>query len=189
MVGNWEEGGDARAALEGDAGLSAILTGMGSLSYGELAGERMKLGLLLHDPEEEHDCFSDNTANSHYFDAKGIENVYLGNYERVDGEVVSGPSLSALVADTDPALDTELREKLATSVDKLHELVVRTENGEAYDQQIGEGNDSGNEAVQAAIDALIDQTHTIERVIAALDLGGVSIEGSDSLDSPEAVFQ
>jgi uncharacterized iron-regulated protein len=38
---------------------------MGSLSYGELAGERMKLGLLLHDPEEEHDCFSDNTYNSH----------------------------------------------------------------------------------------------------------------------------
>ena len=25
---------------------------MGSLSYGELAGERMKLGLMLNDPEE-----------------------------------------------------------------------------------------------------------------------------------------
>ena len=44
--------------------LAAILTGLGSLSYGELAGERMKLGLMLHDPEEEHDCFSDNTHNS-----------------------------------------------------------------------------------------------------------------------------
>ena len=27
----------------------------------------MKLGLMLHDPEEEHDCFSDNTHNSHFF--------------------------------------------------------------------------------------------------------------------------
>src|SRR3546814_13690158 len=43
-----------------------------SLSYGELAGERMKLGLLLHDPEEEQDCFSDNTHNSHYYDVEGM---------------------------------------------------------------------------------------------------------------------
>jgi putative iron-regulated protein len=54
MVGNWKADGAARKALvDGDpkAGLTAILTGLGSLSYGELAGERMKLGLLLHDPE------------------------------------------------------------------------------------------------------------------------------------------
>ena len=49
-----------------EAGLTAIMTGLGSLSYGELAGERMKLGLMIHDPEEEHDCFSDNTHASHY---------------------------------------------------------------------------------------------------------------------------
>ncbi len=84
------------------AGLSAILTGMGSLSYGELAGERMKLGLLLNDPEEEQDCFSDNTHNSHYYDGLGIRNVYLGSYTRPDGTTVSGPSLSGLVAAADP---------------------------------------------------------------------------------------
>ena len=69
MVENWSTRGAARKALQSNrqAALRAILTGMGSLSYGELAGERMKLGLLLHDPEEEHDCFSDNTHNSHYF--------------------------------------------------------------------------------------------------------------------------
>ena len=65
MVGNWTDSGKARTTLTGNpqAGVTAILTGMGSLSYGELAGERMKLGLLLNDPEEEHDCFSDNTHN------------------------------------------------------------------------------------------------------------------------------
>jgi putative iron-regulated protein len=62
-----------------------MLTGMGSLSYGEQAGERMKLGLMLNDPEEEHDCFSDNTQNSHYYDGLGIRNVYLGSYTRPDG--------------------------------------------------------------------------------------------------------
>src|SRR4051794_19402219 len=53
MVGNWRPDGKARTTLldgEPNAGLTAIVTGMGSLSYGELAGERMKLGLLLHDP-------------------------------------------------------------------------------------------------------------------------------------------
>ena len=47
--------------------------------FGEVAGERMKLGLLLHDPEEEHDCFSDNTHICHLFDAVGVRNVYLGH--------------------------------------------------------------------------------------------------------------
>ncbi len=59
---------------------------MGSLSYGELAGERMKLGLLLHDPEEEQDCFSDNTYNSHYNDMVGIMTGYTGEYTRLDGK-------------------------------------------------------------------------------------------------------
>jgi putative iron-regulated protein len=92
-----EGGGAARKALDegGRTGISTILTGMGSLSYGELAGERMKLGLLLHDPEEEHDCFSDNTHISHLYDAVGIRNVYLGSYTRIDGSTVKGPSISA----------------------------------------------------------------------------------------------
>ena len=42
---------------------------------------------------------------------------------------------------------------------------------------------------ERAIDGRIDQTKTIERVITALDLGSVSLEGSDSLDNPDAVFK
>jgi putative iron-regulated protein len=192
MVANWREGGAARKALlEGDskAGLSAILTGLGSLSYGELAGERMKLGLMLHDPEEEHDCFSDNTHNSHYYDVKGIQNVYLGSYTRVDGSKVEGESLSALVREKDSALATEMETKLAETLKAAEAMKARAEDGEAYDQMIGEGNEEGNAAVQAVIDGLVAQTRSLERVIAALDLGGVTIEGSDSLDNPDKVFQ
>ena len=68
-------------------------------------------------------------------------------------------------------------------------MAKAAEDGEAYDQQIGEGNDEGNARVQAAIDGLVDQTRAIERAVAALDLGNVSIEGSDSLDNVNAVFQ
>ncbi|WP_417308250.1 imelysin family protein [Devosia sp.] len=189
MVGYWQAGGEARVALE-ESGLPTILTGMGSLSFGELAGERMKLGLLLHDPEEEHDCFSDNTHVSHLNDAIGVENVYLGRYVRVDGSVVEGPSISDLIAARDPELDTEIKALLADTVSKMQVMADRAETVEAYDQMIGEGNDEGNAVVQAAIDGLIAQTRGVERAVALLDLGkSVSIEQSDSLTDPEAVFQ
>ncbi|KIQ04732.1 peptidase [Agrobacterium tumefaciens] len=191
MADNWAPGGEAAKAVEADPkqGLTAILTGMGSLSYGELAGERMKLGLLLHDPEEEHDCFSDNTYNSHLNDAIGIASAYTGEYTRVDGTKLSGPSLSQLVAASDKTLDGEMQAKLNKTLDAMHAMEKRGQTVEAYDQMIGEGNKDGNAVVQAAIDGLLDQTKTIERVIAALDLGKIQLEGSDSLDSPNAVFK
>ncbi|MDX3926681.1 MAG: imelysin family protein [Shinella sp.] len=191
MVAAWAPDGEGTKAVtaEPNAGLSAMLTGMGSLSYGELAGERMKLGLLLHDPEEEHDCFSDNTHNSHLYDAIGIQTVYTGEYTRPDGTKMTGPSLSELVAAKDPALDTEMKAKLGTTVAAMQTMAKRAETTEAYDQMIGEGNAEGNAVVQTAIDGLIDQTKTIERVISALDLGKIELEGSDSLDNPDAVFQ
>ncbi|MBU0584199.1 MAG: peptidase [Alphaproteobacteria bacterium] len=192
MAANWGPEGEARKSLlEGDvnAGIGVILTGMGSLSYGELAGERMKLGLLLHDPEEEHDCFSDNTHSSHLNDALGIRNVYHGSYTRVDGTKVEGPSVADLVKETDAAIDAELSAKLDTTVAAMEAMARRAEGGEAYDQQIGEGNAEGNAAVQAAIDGLVDQTRSIERAVAALKLDSIAFEGSDSLDSPDKVFQ
>ena len=192
MVANWGPDGAARKGLlEGDpkSGLATILTGMGSLSYGELAGERMKLGLLLHDPEEEHDCFSDNTHISHLYDAVGIRNVYQGKYTRADGSVVEGASIASLVKEADPAVDAELSAKLDTTVTKMEAIKARADGGEAYDQQIGEGNAEGNATVQAAIDALVDQTRSIERAVSALKLDAIAFEGSDSLDAPDKVFQ
>jgi len=192
MAANWKAGGAARAALEAGgaaSGLSTILTGMGSLSYGELAGERMKLGLLLGDPEEEHDCFSDNTHNSHLYDAVGIRTAYQGVYTRPDGAELTGPSLADLVAAKDPAIAGELSADLDATVAAMQAMAERAESVEAYDQMIANGNDEGNATVQAAIDGLIKQTRSIERAIAALELGTIELEGSDSLDSPDAVFQ
>jgi putative iron-regulated protein len=191
MAGAWSEDGAARAALMADeaAGISAILTGMGSLSYGELAGERMKLGVMLNDPEEEHDCFSDNTHMSHYYDGIGIQNVYLGSYARPDGSVVSGPALSDLVASADPAVDSRLRAELGASVAALGAIRDAAEGGMAYDQMLARGNKAGEALILGAVEALVTQTRSIERAVAALDLSGVSVEGSDSLDSPNAVFR
>lgn len=192
MAANWQLDGAARKALN-DAGpqksLSIMLTGMGSLSYGELAGERMKLGLLLHDPEEEHDCFSDNTHNSHLYDAIGIQNIFHGTYTRIDGTKLEGPSLEGLVNAKDPKVAEDLKNNLAATIAAMQTMAKRASTLEAYDQMIGEGNTEGNAVVQAAIDALITQTKSIERAITALQLTQGTLEGSDSLDNPNAVFE
>lgn len=193
MTAQWDKKGAARAALlKGDSkqGLATIFSGMGSLSYGELAGERMKLGLMLHDPEEEHDCFSDNTHASHFNDALGIRNVYTGSYTRIDGRRISGPSLSDLVAAKDSRTDKALRNHLDTTLAKMQVLVYSAEKeGVAYDQLIGAGNREGNAKVKAAIDALVAQTRVIEQAVTVLGLDSIGFEGSDSLDAPEKVVQ
>ncbi|HRW14120.1 imelysin family protein [Amaricoccus sp.] len=191
MAAEWAEGGAARGAVTADegAGLVAILTGMGSLSYGEQAGERMRLGLMLNDPEEEHDCFSDNTHNSHYYDGLGVQNVYLGRYLRPDGSVVEGPSLSTLVAATDPGLDAEMRAKLDTTMAALGAIRTAAEGGFSYDMMLEQGNAEGEALIMAGVNGLIDQTRSIERIVTALGLDSIAFEGSDSLDDPGAVFQ
>ncbi len=190
MAGHWSAAGVARRDVmkdDGHAGLIALFTGLGSLTYGELAGERMKLGLMIHDPEEEHDCFSDNTHNSHYYDAVGIRNVYLGTYKRLDGSEVKGPSVSDLVKAKSPDVDAKVRAAIENTMQRMGELKKRAESGEAYDQMIGEDNPEGNAVVQSVVDALAAQAKTFEEAIAVLGLQGVAFEGSDSLDAPEKV--
>ncbi|WP_119300383.1 imelysin family protein [Dongia deserti] len=193
MVANWTADGAARKALRdagGNGALGMMFAGLGSLSYGELAGERMKLGLLLHDPEEEHDCFSDNTHNSHYYDEVGMIAIYEGSYKRTDGSVVKGPSLSELVKAASPDADKAVRAAMADAEAKLRKVKETADSGKmAYDQMIGDGNADGNKMVQDAIDALIAQTRAIEKAVDALKIGAVAIEGSDSLDNPSAVLQ
>jgi putative iron-regulated protein len=183
--------GAARVSVMADetAGVLTMLTGMGSLSYGELAGERMKLGLLLNDPEEEMDCFSDNTHNSQYYDGLGIQNIYLGTYTGVDGTVVSGPSLSDLVAAADPALNTQLTADLAATMAALGAMKAAADGGMTYDQMIAAGNAEGAALVTASVDGLVKQTATVERAVAVLGVGAMALNGSDSLDNPDAVFQ
>ena len=190
MAAQWRGSGKIRQGLRkgGDvACVTAIFTGLGSLSYGELAGERMKLGLMIHDPEEEHDCFSDNTHNSHYFNAIGMRNIYLASYARTDGRVVSGASVSDLVRAQSEDVDQRVRAALDLSISRLQDLVRRAETVEAYDQMIAEGNAEGNAVVERAIEALIAQAKELERAIAALQLGTVTFEGSKSLDAPHEV--
>ncbi|NUB15751.1 peptidase [Azospirillum brasilense] len=190
MAKAWGAKGKARASIakaKESEGVARILTGLGSLSYGELAGERMKLGLMLHDPEEEHDCFSDNTHNSHYYDQVGMVNVYNGRYTRVDGKVVTGPSLSQYVAATAPEADAKVKEAMTATTAAMKVMKDTADSGKmAYDQMIGTDNAEGNAIISTAVDRLVDQKKALESVVAALGVS-VDLAGSDSLDNPSAV--
>lgn len=186
ITAQWAEKGAARKAVleaKPQQGIGTVFTGLGSLSYGELAGERTKLGLMLHDPEEEHDCFSDNTHRSHYNDVLGIKNVYTGSYTRVNGKKLNGPSVANLVAAKNAEADKQLRALLDDTLAKMQRIVDSAEkNGVAYDQLIAQGNKEGNAMVLAAVNALLAQTKGIERAVAALQLEPIAFQGSDSLD-------
>lgn len=186
MVAQWEEGnGDNyRAKLVSanpDAGIQKMLFGMGSLSLGELAGERMKVALEANSYEDEHDCFSDNTHNSHYYNGKGIQNVYTGTYRRVDGSLVTGPSLSDLVEKTNPELDARLNAQLDDSMEALEAMRAKAQSSQnpmAFDVMIRPGNAKGERIINNTIMALVEQTGSIEQ--AARELGIQALAPDDA---------
>lgn len=186
MVDQWApvESGNYRQellALQPQEVFQKMLFGMGSLSLGELAGERMKVALEANSYEDEHDCFSDNTHNSHFYNAKGVQNVYLGTYTTTDGEEVSGPALSDLMADRNPELDQKLRGDLEQTMAALQQMKDAAEASDepmSFDMMIAPGNDQGAEIVNKAIAALVEQTGTIEQI--ANELGLDSLEPDDA---------
>ena len=188
MTANWAEGGAARADLAAKSDneqLAAILTGLGSLSYGELAGERMKLGVLLHDPEEEHDCFSDNTHNSHYFDQVGMMAIWTGDLKGAPRATFA--AIADLARAKAPEAAKRVDDAMAVTLSKLEAIKTKAEKGGmSYDQMLASGNAEGNKLVLDAVDALVAQTRALEAVVAALGLT-IQVEGSDSLDNPSAV--
>ena len=118
-----------------------------------------------------------------------MHNVYTGRYVRIDGSVVEGPSLQDVVAGKDPALAAALLADMDATMLALAAIKTAGEAGTAYDQMLAPGNAAGEALVQTAIDALVAQTRNIERAVEVIGLNPITVEGSDSLDNPSAVFQ
>ena len=154
--------------------LRRILYGMGSLSLGELAGERMKVALFANSTEDEHDCFSDNTHTTLYYNAKGIDNVLRGQYASIDGQTLSGPSLLAWAENHNEQLASNLDESFQQALSKIGLIVDSAESGVAFDQLIAPGNSSGSQLINASIDALTIQTRNLELLADAMQLGSLN---------------
>ena len=171
MVDAWAPGGgNYRAdflAMDADAALVNIITGIGELSRGELAGERMTVAYDARSQEDEHSCFADNTTNDIIANAKGIQNVWTGDYG-----LVQGPGLADLVAAEDAELAELVTSQIARSVANANAIPA------PFDAALlpGIADSAGNRrAVLATIESLSDQT---DNIVAAAEALGVSISVS-----------
>ena len=167
MVDAWAPGdsGNYRAqfmAMDSDEALTNIITGIGELSRGELAGERMTVAYEARSQEDEHSCFSDNTTADIVGNARGIQMVFTGNYG-----VVSGAR--DLVAISNPGLADQLTMEIDQSV------ALAAAIPSPFDLHLREtvaNDEPGRAAVLRTIVALEDQTDTI---VAAAEAVGVTI--------------
>ena len=100
MVEAWAPGqSNYRAQFvgkEADEAITDIITGIGEMSRGELAGERMTVAYEERSQEDEHSCFFDNTNADIIANALGVKRVYSGDY----GDVC-GPGIRDLIASED----------------------------------------------------------------------------------------
>ena len=166
MVDAWAPGrsGNYRSAfvaMDYDEAIQKIITGIGELSRGELAGERMTVAFEERSQEDEHSCFSDNTVADIVGNALGIQMVYVGDYGGV-----SGPGIKDLIAAKDEELADQLESQIRSSVH------LTTVIPQPFDQHLLEGvsdQTAGRQAVRSAIVSLENQTDTI--VQAAEDIG------------------
>jgi putative iron-regulated protein len=153
VVDAWAPGtGAYRAELtstDPKEGLRRVLTGMGTLSGGELAGERLNVPYESKDKEDEHSCFSDNTTVDHVEDVRGILQVWEAALKPV-----VRPDLAA-------NFDQQVKASLAAA-----EAIPAP-----FDQAIlGSDDAPGRKAILATIKALEAQTSTTVKIAEALQL-------------------
>lgn len=105
--------------------LAEILTGMGTLSEGELAGERMQIAFASNSQEDEHSCFSDNTHRDIWLNAEGIANSYFGDYAGFDS-TLDGSDDNTARAVSGYGIDDYLRAVDLESVAEAMEAALAT---------------------------------------------------------------
>ncbi len=172
LVDAWDPDGsgnyyDTFLALETDEALVNIITGIGELSRGELAGERMTVAYEERSQEDEHSCFSDNTTADIVANAVGIERVLDGDFPGTNG-----PGIYDLVKEADEDLADQLRDEVSSSVSLTEGIPA------PFDQHLTADvpdSSEGRTAILTAIEALELQTDSI---VAAAEALGVSISVS-----------
>jgi putative iron-regulated protein len=143
----------AKFSQGGEESLRKIFVGLGSLSRGELAGERLEVAMASRDQEDEHSCFSDNTHRDAVTNAQGIQNVWLGSYKRMDGTELKGPGLRDWVAAHDATVAEKTSLQIAKSVASAQSIPA------PFDQAIQGARDSAARAtIQNTIDSLTQQS-------------------------------
>jgi len=172
LVKAWAPGvkNNYRARFEkgGNESLRKMFVALGSLSRGELAGERLEVALASQDQEDEHSCFADNTHRDAVTNAKGIENVWLGRYVRADGSTLQGPSLRELVSAKNAALADKTSKQIRASVEAAEAIPA------PFDRAIVQGS-AGRPKIEATIQSLTAQSNDIVAAAAAVGIAKLTL--------------
>lgn len=194
----WKVGASYRTAFtsianeaEGKQKLTEILTGMGTLSEGELAGERMQIAYSSNSQEDEHSCFSDNTHRDIWLNAEGVSNSYYGDYagyssnltasDNEIGRAVKGYGLDDYLADAGlNNLKATVEAALTTTETSYKNIDNLARNGLPVDNQIMPANRGTDKPMYQTIVALNKQSTLIQEIATKLGLGDVvDDEGSN----------
>ena len=171
MADAWAPGGgNYRAQFVGkgsDDAIRDIITGIGELSRGELAGERMTVAYEERSQEDEHSCFSDNTKADIVANALGIQMVFTGDYG-----AVSGPGIADLVEAGDPALAKRLTDEIAASVNRARAIP------EPFDSHLQEGVSDQSAGRRAVLDTIVSLENQTDTIVEAAENIGISINVS-----------
>lgn len=199
----WEAEADYRVAFtsietpaQAKQKLTEILTGMGTLSEGELAGERMQIAYSSNSQEDEHSCFSDNTHRDVWLNAEGVSNSYYGEYAGYDSDLNGTDDVNTNAVEG-YGIDDYLREVgLDTLADEAVAALALTEtNYTAIDTQaradmpfdvlIMDENRNANNPVAKTIISLNKQSRVIQEIATGLGLGDVVDEDASECNTQD----
>ncbi len=143
--------------------IGKIFTALATLSAFEMASERMAVALDSGNQEDEHSCFSDTTYQDFVFNAQGIYNVYLSQYEGYDGR-----GFDQLLAQLNPALN----QKMIAALNDTKAAIAKI--NQPFDQVLASATTSPErQEVEDAIEALENQAEVFQELAAVL---GVEVE-------------
>lgn len=129
----------------------------------------MNIALLQDSQEDEHSCFSDNTHRDIFLNALGVQNAFTGEYQRIDGSVLSGSGIDDLLLSVgEVALENQLGAALEETMIGLSVIDQEAKTGVPFDNQIQDA--AAKLVIAAGIGKLAAQTEAIEDVIQALGL-------------------
>jgi putative iron-regulated protein len=164
--------------------MAEILTGMGTLSEGELAGERMQIAFASNSQEDEHSCFSDNTHRDIAMDALGVANSYYGEYKGYDSDLdgdidssdavanaVSGYGIDNLLADSGlEDIAAELDAAFTLTETNYMAIDAKARAGQPFDVLIMDDNRTATNPVYLTIKSLNAQASVIADLAEELEL-------------------
>ena len=143
--------------------LASMFRGFSQMAISELLYERMYDPFVSRDQKDEESCFSESTLDDLIANAIGIQNVYLGRYQTLDGSMLQGPGISDLVRAKNPTLDAQVRQQLSAVQTAIEAIPPPFDHA-----VLAPATSPENMAVQAAVTAYQPVQSSLDQVAQAL---------------------